>query len=69
MDECTDSPVLPVFPDWPSDDTQTLISQAAGPPDLWQVPLSFEWDQWAAYVEKFPGDLMAFNEDSFANRG
>jgi hypothetical protein len=34
----------------------------ADAPDLWQAPLNFEWDQWEAYVERFPGESLNFNE-------
>lgn len=27
-------------------------------PDLWQAPINSEWDQWAAFVSRFPGDQL-----------
>ena len=27
-------------------------------PDLWQAPVNFEWDQWAAFVSRFPGEQL-----------
>lgn len=41
---------------------QLLNLQGTDTPDLWQAPLSFEWDQWEAYVEKFPGESLDLNE-------
>jgi hypothetical protein len=35
--------------------------QYADAPDLWQAPVSFEWDQWAAYVARFPGESSDLN--------
>jgi hypothetical protein len=25
-------------------------------PDLWQAPITFDWEQWAAFVSKFPSE-------------
>jgi hypothetical protein len=36
--------------------------QYADAPDLWQAPVSFEWDKWAAYVARFPGESLDLNE-------
>jgi hypothetical protein len=44
------------------EDLQLLNLQGADAPDLWQAPLSFEWDQWEAYVERFPGESLELNE-------
>lgn len=42
--------------------TQPSIWQGVEVPDLWQAPLNFEWDQWEAYVEKFPGESFELND-------
>jgi hypothetical protein len=41
--------------------TQPPGLQYSDAPDLWQAPVSFEWDQWAAYVERFPGESLDLN--------
>lgn len=29
--------------------------------DIWQAPVNFEWDQWEAYIERFPGEILDLN--------
>ncbi|RQM05921.1 hypothetical protein DH86_00002581 [Scytalidium sp. 3C] len=49
-----------------SDSMQTRPSgsQFGDVPDLWQAPLNFEWDQWAAYVARFPGESLDLNDST-----
>lgn len=41
--------------------THISILQGTDAPDIWQAPLGFEWGQWEAYIEKFPGESLDFN--------
>jgi hypothetical protein len=29
-------------------------------PDIWQAPINFEWDQWAAFVARSAGEAVGF---------
>jgi hypothetical protein len=39
----------------------SLRGSSQDAPDLWQAPINFEWDQWAAYVARFPGESLDLN--------
>jgi hypothetical protein len=38
--------------------TQHPGLQCTDAPDLWQAPVNFEWDQWAAYLARFSSDTQ-----------
>jgi hypothetical protein len=37
--------------------------QYTNAPDFWQAPVNFEWDQWAAFVSRFPGEALDWHLD------
>jgi hypothetical protein len=41
--------------------TEPVALQFVDTPDLWQAPVNFEWDQWEAYIERFPGESLGLN--------
>jgi hypothetical protein len=41
--------------------TQPPVRQYTDAPDLWQAPVNFEWDQWAAFIARFPGEPLDSN--------
>lgn len=43
--------------------TNPTGQQYVDAPDIWQAPVNFEWDQWAAFVARFPGERLDLNVD------
>jgi hypothetical protein len=43
--------------------TNPTGQQYVDAPDIWQAPVSFEWDQWATFVARFPGERLDLNVD------
>jgi hypothetical protein len=43
--------------------TNPAGQQHVDAPDIWQAPVNFEWDQWAAFAARFPGERLDLNVD------